>query len=119
MITTHTVVQVGYGQAPTIEASLDDFGVLSLVRRQTNEERDLNITVSFHGRPDAVFAELRQLREAAVEALAAVNVAQLLDTLCTGTPYPVNADAPDEGTDYRHDGPCPIHDDPLGTAVGF
>lgn len=28
---------------------------------------------------------------------------------CTGTRYHVNPDAPDEGTDIRHDGPCPVH----------
>jgi hypothetical protein len=28
---------------------------------------------------------------------------------CTGTVYDVNPDAPEEGTDVHHDGPCPEH----------
>ena len=31
---------------------------------------------------------------------------------CSGTPYPVNPDDPSEGSDVRHDGPCPAHPTP-------
>lgn len=35
----------------------------------------------------------------------------ITDPGCTGHRYAVNPDAPDEGTDIRHDGPCPTHDE--------
>lgn len=36
-------------------------------------------------------------------------------TTCTGFRYLINDDAPDEGTDVHHDGPCPVHQvDELG-----
>lgn len=35
---------------------------------------------------------------------------------CTGQRYDVNPDAPEEGTDVRHDTPCPVHVD-LGWAT--
>lgn len=39
------------------------------------------------------------------------GVRALRDALkCTGTSYLVNPDYPDEGTDLRHEGPCPLHD---------
>lgn len=31
--------------------------------------------------------------------------------LCSGQPYPVNPDVPEEGSDLRHDGPCAAHPD--------
>lgn len=34
---------------------------------------------------------------------------QRVDVGCTGTRYLVNDDAPDEGTDVHHTGPCPVH----------
>lgn len=30
-------------------------------------------------------------------------------TNCTGTRYLINPEAPEEGTDIRHEGPCPAH----------
>lgn len=32
-----------------------------------------------------------------------------MTTACTGHTYPINPDAPEEGTDIHHDQPCPAH----------
>jgi hypothetical protein len=33
----------------------------------------------------------------------------MTSTDCTGHRYPINPDAPEEGTDVRHDVECPVH----------
>lgn len=42
-------------------------------------------------------------------AEAAEFVAACTALLCTGERYLVNPDAPEEGTDIHHEGPCPVH----------
>lgn len=56
-------------------------------------------------------AQTRSLRAALAKAVALLDerLAVLDQPVCTGQRYDVNPDAPDEGTDLRHDEPCPAH----------
>lgn len=78
MISTHTVVQLGQPDARVKhEASIDADGYLGLYRRQSATEADVVITVSFHGRPDRVLAELTAMREVVIDALAAQQATEM------------------------------------------
>lgn len=79
MIYTHTVVNLDQQDAHVVvSASVDADGYLSLSRRQSATERDVAIVVSYHGRPDAVFAELAEMHAVALEAVNAHVAAEYL-----------------------------------------
>lgn len=79
MIHSHTVIQLDQQDAHTkVTAAVDADGYLGLYRRQSATERDVAIVVSYHGRPDAVLAELDEMRAVALDAVNAHIAAEYL-----------------------------------------
>lgn len=52
---------------------------------------------------------------AEIQRVTAERLAAIRAPRCSGARYLVNPDAPEEGTDVHHDGPCPAH--PVGVAA--
>lgn len=46
-----------------------------------------------------------------------MTITDVPQTTCTGVRYAVNPDAPDEGSDIAHDGPCPVHPQLLAETI--
>lgn len=78
MITSIVNIHAGYGPPPKVDAYVDADGFVSLKRSQSSEDATVAVAVAMSGRPEAVLAELDQMRVAVIDAVNAARAAELL-----------------------------------------
>lgn len=78
MITSVINIHAGYGPAPKIDAHVDTEGFVTVKRTASSEEATVSVALSMNGRPEAILAELDQMRHAVLDAVNAARAAELL-----------------------------------------